>query len=98
MNSITKTTFLLLLSFQTFVASGQDCKKLTDGKFRFKHKTKGYEKVDFTFVIAGDHYTKVNYDKTESKGKLEWFSTCLFTLHPDSSQTSLRSDSLNDVE
>ena len=49
---ITTTIFTI----GTLTAFGQDCEKLTDGQYLFKHKTKGHKKADFILTISGDQF------------------------------------------
>lgn len=85
-----------ILTMQTLTALGQDCAKLSDGEYRFKHKTKGHKKADFKLIITGDRYTLINNGE-ENTGQIQWWpDNCMFQLQMDN-EVPINIDSLNSV-
>ena len=86
-----------ILTIQTLTAFGQDCEKLGDGQYLFKHKTKGHKKSDFKLLITGDSYTLKKDGQEELKGEIQWSSDkCMFELHADN-EVPVNIDSLDSV-
>lgn len=86
-----------ILTIGTLTAFGQDCEKLGDGQYLFKHKTKGHRKSDFRLLITGDRYTLKRDEQEELKGEIQWSSdNCMFELHVDN-EVPVNIDSLNSV-
>ena|SRR5690606_15384691 len=86
-----------ILTLQTLTAIGQDCEKLGDGQYLFKHKTKGHKKSDFKLVISGDSYTVIRDGHEELKGEILWSpDNCMFELNGDN-EVPANIDSLDSV-
>jgi hypothetical protein len=74
----------IIAASQTFTVFGQECKKLADGQYYIKHKTKGHRKADFTLTITGDQFTIIKDGQEELKGKIQWWpGNCLFKIYSD---------------
>lgn len=94
LNIIITTT---ILTIGTLTAFGQDCEKLGDGQYLFKHKTKGHKNSNFRLVITGDRYVIKRDGQEELKGEIKWSSdNCMFDLHEDN-EVPVNIDSLNSV-
>ncbi|QOI98533.1 MAG: hypothetical protein HRU69_14015 [Flammeovirgaceae bacterium] len=86
-----------ILTIGTLTAFGQDCEKLGDGQYLFKHKTKGHKKSDFRLLITGDRYNIKREGQEELKGDIKWSSdNCMFQLHGDN-EVPINIDSLDSV-
>ncbi|MGC3945535.1 MAG: hypothetical protein QM762_13630 [Chryseolinea sp.] len=73
--------------FVGLTAFGQECRKLEDGQYSFKHKTKAYKKADFTLTIAGDFYFITKDGHEYPNGRIEWWTdNCMFRLNADEGQ------------
>jgi len=74
----------IILTIQTSTALGQECKKLGDGEYFFKHKTKEYRQADFGLIIKDDTYTIIHDGQEKSNGTIEWWTdNCMFKLNSD---------------
>lgn len=86
----------MVLTFQSLTTFGQECKKLDDGQYYFKYKTKGYEKADFMLTIKGGRYFITKSGQEYPKGIIEWWAdNCMFKLASDRNQVIEKTDSLN---
>jgi hypothetical protein len=89
----------IILTFQTFTALGQECKKFGDGEYFFKHKTKEHRQADFRLIIKGDTFTIIHDGQEKSNGTIEWWpDNCLFQLKGDQNLKTENADSLNNVQ
>lgn len=81
-------------------ALGQDCRKLEDGTYLFKHKTKGHSSADFLLTVKGDEYTMLRKSSQESStGQITWWpSNCLFKLSSQQIEVPKNLDSLNSAQ
>lgn len=77
----------IILTIQRYTVLGQECKKLGDGEYLFKHKTKEYSQSDFKLIIQGDSFTIINSGQENGKGRLEWWpDNCMFKLNSAQTQ------------
>jgi hypothetical protein len=89
----------IILTIQTFTTFGQECKRLDDGQYFFKYKTKGYEKADFILTISGDTYSITKDGQEYPKGRIEWWSdNCMFKLNAHEKQKTEKADSSNAIQ
>jgi hypothetical protein len=80
-------------------ASGQECKSLDDGKYYFKHSTKGYRKTDFMLTITGDNYFITRDGEKYQKDRIKWWQDkCKFKLNSDDVLALEKNDSSNLVQ
>jgi hypothetical protein len=88
----------ILLTVQTISMFGQECEKLSEGHYLFKHKTKGHKKVDFTLVISGDRFTVIKDGKEGFQGEIKWWQdNCKFKIYSDDNAPE-NFDSLDSVQ
>ena len=87
----------ILLIISALPVLGQDCKKLADGQYHFKHKTKVDRPADFTLTIKGNRYTFIKDGQKELVGEIQWWSDCTFKLNADN-QVPVNTDSLNSFQ
>ena len=86
-----------ILTIGTLTAFGQECEKLGDGQYLFKHKTKGHKTSDFRLLITADRYIIKRDGQEELKGEIKWSSdNCMFELHRDN-EVPINIDSLDSV-
>jgi hypothetical protein len=91
-------TLVLLFLHQSFITVGQDCKKLQDGQYKVKFKSR-YEKPDYTLLVTGDSIQILNKNEKVTKGRIEWLSGCYFKFHlEDDTQKNGKIDSLNNIQ
>ncbi len=84
-----------LLAFQAIPSFSQDCQRLSDGKYEFKHIAKELRISDFTLIISGERYTVITKSRAKSKGKIEWWpDNCMFKLVEDN-QVPITENQLN---
>ncbi|CAN5211744.1 hypothetical protein BH09BAC3_BH09BAC3_25750 [soil metagenome] len=87
-----------ILTIGTLTAFGQDCEKLADGQYLFKHKTKGHKKADFTLSISGDQFIIIKDGQEGLKGEIKWWpDNCMFKIYSDDKAPD-NLDSLNSVQ
>jgi hypothetical protein len=60
------------------LAQGQDCEKLTDGKYKVKFE-KRYGGAKYILLLAGDSFTEIRDDQ-EIKGKIDVNEDCTLRL------------------
>jgi hypothetical protein len=92
-------TTLCCTVFGVVTLHGQHCEKLENGSYRFKPRTKGY--VEYELRITGNDFVshfiprpkeRKWVSETDTKGKIEWKSDCIFILTPEKTSAT---DSLN---
>lgn len=87
-----------LLAIGSLIACGQDCTRLADGQYLFKHKAKEHKKADFILVISGSQFTVIKEGREEQKGEIKWWpDNCMFKIDSDDKVPD-NPESLNAVE
>jgi hypothetical protein len=68
-----------VLTFFIFASlRGQDCKKLENGKYKVKPKSKLYK--DYFLIINNDDFTIIRENGEQAKGQIKWTDDCIFVL------------------
>ena len=76
---IISSTTLLLTFFALAHLHGQDCKRLENGKYKVKPKTKVYK--DYQLIINNNDFIIIRENGEQEKGKIKWTSNCIFVLN-----------------
>ncbi len=89
----------IVLTIQTSIILGQEYKKLGDGEYLLKHKTKEYRQSDFRLLIQGESFKIIKGGQENGKGRIEWWpDNCMFKLNSGQTQRTEKIDSLNNVQ
>ena len=89
----------IMLTIQAMTSTGQECKRLDDGQYLFKHTTKGQKKANFLLMIKGDTYFVTKDGQNFPEGKIEWWpDNCMFKLTSSQPPVKKNTDSLSVLE
>jgi hypothetical protein len=94
----TRFTYILTLVLTTLTAFiKEECKGLTDGRYKISYRTDGYKKADFELIINGTNYTIIENDRQSKRGRIKWLGQCSFSLQVDSIITPSRVDTSRSI-